>query len=372
MNTLSLRAVGAALCLSGVGLAAPAVHAQSVTVYGLIDQAVEHVSNVGVSGAGLTRMPSLTGALPSRLGFRGSEDLGGGTRMGFVLEQGLTSDSGGVAQGGRMFGRQALIELSGGWGKLTLGRQYTQLFYALLDADVMGPALYGSGSLDGYLPNARADNALGYRWSGQGLTVGGTFSLGRDTVNAGPSPAGTNCGGETTSDALACREWSALVKFDQPAWGVVAAIDELRGGAGAFAGLTSSERKDTRVTLNGHVRAGGALKLTAGGLRRDNDGSTTMPRSDLYFVGAAKEWGPSWLTEVQGFRLRYAGTAERATLWAARSTYRLSKRSVVYAMVGHIDNVGSLALSVSAGAAGSQPMAGGAQTAVAVGMRHAF
>ncbi len=372
MNPSFLRVVGPALCLCGAGLAALPVQAQSVVLYGLMDQAIEHVSHVGPAGSGLTRMPSMTGSLPSRWGLRGREDLGGGVQLGFVLEQGLQPDAGGLSQGGRMFGRQALIELSGGWGWLTLGRQSTQLFHALLDADLMGPALYGSGSLDSYLPNARVDNALGYRWSGQNLTVGGTFSLGRDGVNAGPSPAGTNCGGEVAGDARACREWSAMVKYSRPTWGVAAAIDALSGGRGAFGGLTASDRQDKRVTLNGHVRIDRSLKLTAGGLRRDNDGSATVPRSDLYFVGVAKEWGTSWVTEVQGFRLRYAGAVDQATLWAARGTYRLSSRSAVYAMLGHIDNGGSLALSVSAGAAGSSPALGGSQTAVALGVRHAF
>ena len=45
-----------------------------------------------------------------------------------------------------------------------------------------------------------------------GLTVGATFSLGRDGVNAG-NPAGTNCAGEAT-DGRACREWSVLAKYD--------------------------------------------------------------------------------------------------------------------------------------------------------------
>jgi len=87
------------------------------------------------------------------------------------------------------------------------------LYWSLLDADVLGPGLYGSGSLDNTIPNARADNAVAYRGSFNGLTLGATCSLGRDAVHAG-SPAGTNCPGELASDPEACREWSAMLKYD--------------------------------------------------------------------------------------------------------------------------------------------------------------
>ena len=49
----------------GLALAASGAFAQSsVTIYGVIDAAVEHVTNVGASGGGLTRVPNLTGSTP--------------------------------------------------------------------------------------------------------------------------------------------------------------------------------------------------------------------------------------------------------------------------------------------------------------------
>src|SRR5262245_23402068 len=45
----------------------------------------------------------------SRLGFRGAEDLGSGMRAYFVLEHGFSADTGATAQGGRMWGRRALV-----------------------------------------------------------------------------------------------------------------------------------------------------------------------------------------------------------------------------------------------------------------------
>ena len=239
-------------------------------LYGLVDVAVEHVTNVGASGSGLNRMASATGSLPSRIGIRGSEDLGDGLSAVFVLEQGFAPNTGALNQGVAFFGRQSLVGVVAPWGALTLGRQYTMLYWSILDADILGTNIYGSGSLDAYIPNARADNAIAYRGTFSGLTVGATFSLGRDSINAG-SPAGTNCPGES-SDAKECREWSALAKYDSPAWGAALAVDEIRGGPGAFANLTSSAQKDTRVSVNGYVNLAD-FRLAAGLVRRDNGAS---------------------------------------------------------------------------------------------------
>jgi len=362
----------------GLGLAtasnlvhAESASAQSVTIYGLVDAAVEHVSNVGTDSKGVTRMPSLTGTLPSRLGFRGSEDLGEGLRAVFTLEHGFGPDTGTANQGGRLFGRQAFVGLSGSWGTLSLGRQYTMLFWSLLDADILGPNIYGSASMDSYIPNARADNAIAYRGTFHGLTIGATYSTGRDAVNAGPSPAGTNCPGENPTDRKACREWSAMLKYDAATWGVAVATDQLRGGRGAFGGLTSSALEDNRVSANGYVKLG-ALKLGGGLIRRKNDGTPTARRSDLWYVGAAYPVTPQLTIDGELFHLNFKNSSNEAKLAAIRATYALSKRTAIYATAGHIDNDGTLALSASGGQPGSNPAPGESQTGVAVGIRHIF
>lgn len=78
---------------------------------------VEYVNNVGTTKSGLVRMPNLTGTVPSRWGVRGKEDLGGGLHAVFTLESGFAPDSGVSNQGGRLFGRQANVGLSGPWGR---------------------------------------------------------------------------------------------------------------------------------------------------------------------------------------------------------------------------------------------------------------
>lgn len=270
--------------LLAAGVAAPMMaSAQSaVTLYGVVDTGVEYVNNVGPRKDGLVRMTSLTATVPSRWGIRGTEDLGGGLKSIFVLESGFAPDSGVSNQGGRLFGRQALVGLSGPWGQVAFGRQYTMMFWALLDSDIIGPDVHGSGNLDNYLPNTRTDNAISYKGTFGGLTVGATYSFGRDTVNAGPSPVGTNCAGENPADQKACREWSIMLQYSTNVWGVSAAYDSLRGGPGAFAGLTKSSLTDDRLSLGGFVILDRA-KIGLGWIHRQNDGSAT-PHSISYMV----------------------------------------------------------------------------------------
>jgi predicted porin len=360
--------------LSALCALASAQTTSSVTLYGLIDVALENISNVGTPGFNLVRMPSNTASLPSRWGMRGSEDLGDGLKAEFTLESGFAPDTGGSGQAGRLFGRQAYVGLSGNWGTVSLGRQYTMLLWSLTDADVIGPLVFGLGSLDSYLSNTRVDNALAWRGTFNGLTLGATYSLGRDTANPTPNnPAGTNCGGESATDTKACREWSLVAKYNQPNWGVAAGVDELRGGAGswAVAGLTSGALTDRRTTLNGYVKLG-AVKLAGGLINRNNEGSATTPRSDLIFVGVSYPVTPSFTVDAQLSQLKFKDSDNKARLAVLRGIYSLSKRTAVYAGLGQITNDGTLAISVSSGAGGSNPAAGASQNGMVMGLRHSF
>jgi predicted porin len=370
--------ISSLIALSGV-LATGAVQAQtqSPTIYGMIDTGVEAVSNV--SGVGtITRMPTTTGILPSRVGFRGKEDLGGGLSAIYTLEMGFGPDTGASGQGGRLFGRQSTVGFSGDWGAVTLGRQWTMLFWSVLDSDIVGPAVYGLGSLDSYIPNSRIDNSIAYKGKFGNVTVGGTYSLGRDTVNAGPSPAGTNCAGESGADTSACREWSALVKYDTASWGAAVGYDTLSGrtvGAApdaVFGGLNSSSKSDSRLMLNGYVKFSD-LKLAGGVIRRTNDGSTTKPKSDLWYVGASYPLSPAWTIDGTYAKLSYKDVSNSdSSLLAVRSLYKMSKRTTLYVQLGAINNDSLANVSVSGGAPGSNPAFGDSQTGVMLGVNHAF
>ena len=98
-----------AIAFAVLGTCAGAAAAQSsVTLYGVIDQGINYTNNSG--GNSLVEMAS-GHVQGSRFGLRGSEDLGGGTKAIFQLENGFSADTGRLGQGGRMFGRQAYVGL---------------------------------------------------------------------------------------------------------------------------------------------------------------------------------------------------------------------------------------------------------------------
>jgi predicted porin len=364
---------GAIACAS----AAQAQQTSSVQLYGVMDAGVEYVNNVG-SGSSLTRVPTNTNTTPSRLGFRGNEDLGSGLSAVFTLEMGFDPGNGTFNQGGRAFGRQAYVGLKSGLGTVTLGRLYTMTFWSGINADIHGGGIYGTGSLDSYLPNARADNALGWMFNQSGWTLGATYSLGRDTVNAGPSPAGTNCAGESGADSGACREWSLMAKYDTSNWGVALANDRMSGRTvgtapdAVFGGLNSSSKSDNRLIVNGWVKLD-QTKIGAGVIRRSNDGLAARPDSDMWHLGVLRSLTPQMDLSAQWVGMRYSGaSAFNTNLFSVRGTYNLSKRTAVYAQTGYISNSSSSTVSVSGGATGSNPAAGKDQTAFNVGVRHAF
>src|ERR1700730_17179701 len=118
-----MKKIPVALAVSAA-LAASAAHSQSsVTLYGLIDAGLFQAASGTING--------------SRFGLRGAEDLGGGLKAIFVLENGFNVQNGKLGQNSRMFGRQAFVGLSSSqFGTVTLGRQYDSLvdFVAPLSA----------------------------------------------------------------------------------------------------------------------------------------------------------------------------------------------------------------------------------------------
>jgi predicted porin len=180
VNKLS---AAAAACIAGI-TAFPAVcaHAQSsVTLYGLIDAGIAYTNNVGGSGRVALASGSISG---SRFGLRGSEDLGGGLKAVFLLENGFSVNSGQLGQNGRLFGRQAYVGLSSNvFGTLTLGRQYDNVvdFVAPLSATA-GP--FGDSGFahpydnDNLQHSIRLNNSVKYTSQNYGgFKFGGTYGF---------------------------------------------------------------------------------------------------------------------------------------------------------------------------------------------------
>lgn len=131
------------LALAVLGACATQAHAQSnVTIYGIVDAGVTHVTND--SG---NRTTVEAGQMQvSRWGFKGVEDLGGGVKARFGLEGTLLNDTGGagVATGTpsstSLFDREATVGLITNYGAIDIGRQNILGVQSVGMADPMGLA----------------------------------------------------------------------------------------------------------------------------------------------------------------------------------------------------------------------------------------
>ncbi|WP_175957803.1 porin [Burkholderia sp. BCC0405] len=340
--------VKASVLTAALAATSAVAHAQGgVTLYGIVDTGISYYNHAAKGGAA-TGIPHLTGEVPSRWGVKGDEDLGGGYRAFFVLESGFQPGTGGFNHGGRLFGRQANVGLSGEAGTLTLGRQMNMTAYALANADVIGPSIHSPSGFDAYLPNARSDNAIGYLGKFRGFTIGGTYSFGRDA--AGPAgPSATGCAGQVPGNPLACRQYTALVAYDAARFGVAASYDVKRGGAGAAAPLDSSAHASAHGVVSGYAVMGRA-KLGAGWIR-NHVAAAAHWQTDIVFAGVTYMPTPALSFDAQGTRYLQRGPARgaNATLLVGRANHLLSKRTRVYTSVGYMLNGATAAKAVAAG-----------------------
>ncbi|MFM0505383.1 porin [Paraburkholderia caffeinilytica] len=174
--------------VAALGASACVAHAQSsVTLYGVIDEGLEYVSNVKTGpgqGKPLIWLDSSSGEQGSRWGLKGSEDLGNGLKAIFQLENGFEVNNGKLNQGGAMFGRQAFVGLSGTqWGTVTLGRQYDSVVDYV--ETLTAAAQWGShraahpGDLDNETNSYRSNNSVKFASNNYGgFTFGGLYSFG--------------------------------------------------------------------------------------------------------------------------------------------------------------------------------------------------
>jgi predicted porin len=165
-------------------LSSSAFAQSSVTLYGVIDEGIDYTSNSGGHHAFDLQSGYVQG---SRWGLRGTEDLGGGLKTLFELENGFDLNSGKLGQGGRVFGRQAYVGLqSDRFGTVTLGRVYDSV------VDFVAP-MTAAGSWGGYafghpldndntLNSFRINNAIKYT-SGTygGFSFGGLYAFSNQT-----------------------------------------------------------------------------------------------------------------------------------------------------------------------------------------------
>ncbi len=131
-----------------------------ITLYGVADAGV-----VYESGGDKGDVSAISSGIASgnRIGFKGREDIGDGITAFFQLESGFNIDDGESGQSGRLFGREALLGLTGKLGTLSLGRQYSPYYKAIRDiADPFGAGLAGN-ALNIMAGDVRVDDMAEYQ-----------------------------------------------------------------------------------------------------------------------------------------------------------------------------------------------------------------
>ncbi|MES3002400.1 MAG: porin [Pseudomonadota bacterium] len=226
----------------------------SVTMYGVVDLGIERTK--------LSPGPSVTALTSgiqsgSRLGFKGSEDLGGGLSAAFQLEMGLDASTGAATQGGIAFGRQAWVGLNGGFGSVKLGRQYIPLFLALDTIDPFGTGITGDGS--GIIAvfrhyGVRMNNTVNYSTPGMG-GFSAEFAYGLGEV-PGSTSTGSQYGGSVTYAGGPLTVVGAFHRQDQVA-GVVSTGSSRTAMLGAVYDLQAVTLNAAYAT-NRDENAGGA------------------------------------------------------------------------------------------------------------------
>jgi predicted porin len=161
----------AVLAASGAAMAQ-----SSVTLFGVVD--ARYAAGKG-SVSTVTKL-SNSGNNSSRLGFRGTEDLGGGMKASFWLEAGVNNDDGSgsatntnnqavtaltsAGTQGLTMNRRSTVSLEGGMGEIRAGRDYTPHFWSETVFDPFGTVGAGTniGAFKGGLTGVRASNSIGY------------------------------------------------------------------------------------------------------------------------------------------------------------------------------------------------------------------
>ncbi|KWF96370.1 porin [Burkholderia cepacia] len=357
-------------------------HAQSsVSLYGIIDGGITYVNNTGGAHAYLFDDGVSYG---NRVGLMGTEDLGGGNKAVFKLENGFRLGTGKLNQGGAMFGRQAYVGLGNEWGTLTFGNQYDFAFDFTAAYNV---SAFGSGyavHLGDFDRQSgdRLQNAVKFvSNSFHGLVVGGMYSFSNDagsfhdgsawsvgaTYTHGDFSAGGNYTRLNSPRGLAALDPYAQMGVTTMLGQTVATIDPATGAVTDLHGSTP-------FAINSQSIFGIGASYTLGKLTFDADFSNTT----------FKGYGQSSTMRVYEAGVLYQATAPLSLVagyqyttfeghhWhevALGTHYALSKRTDVYAAVDWMRASNGVDAVIGYSFA---PSTSRTQAAARVGMRHNF
>jgi predicted porin len=352
------------LVLAIVGAFTSAASAQSsVAIYGIADAGF-----VAERGGGAGSVSKLTSGVASgsRLGFKGTEDLGGGLSASFVLENGLALDTGAATQGGVLFGRQAFVGLgSTGVGTVTLGRQYTPQYLTLAFVDPFSTGLAGDAA--NIMPNtgdaqSRMNNTVKYATPNlSGFT--GELAYGF---------------GEVAGDSGAGRQYGASLGYAVGPFAVRLGYHN-RDNATA-ANQPSNDAKNTllaavynfdvaKVHLAYGVNKGtngSPLRNTTNPYRSATAPTASTDSADILF-GVTVPFGQHTFLGSYIHKNDKTAVNQDANQWALGYRYALSKRTDLYSAYARINNKNGAGYTV-----GSAIEAGSGDKAFNLGVRHIF
>jgi predicted porin len=324
---------------------AGSANAQSLTTYGIVDMGF-----VGESGGTLGSVDKITSGAQSgtRLGFKGTEDLGNKMKALFVLETGIAADTGGFNQGAG-FARQSFVGLQSDAGTVTLGRQYTPFFLALnAVADPFASGL--AGNAQNLIPSSgiRMNNAVKYAsptFSGVSAEV--AYGFGENA--AGNDRTGRNVGGSIgyTDGTLNVR--LAHHKANDTT-------------------VATSNLHDTSTILAANYKFEVAKVFAAYSDNDQQNTATGLGKSRDFLIGASIPYGNH--TFIASYINKDGRSASNldATQLGIGYTYALSKRTNLYAAWATIDNKrGGVTYKV-----GNNSDLGTGDRAVNLGVRHTF
>jgi len=320
--TRSLPLAATALGLT-LGLAGAAQAQSSVSAYGLMDMSVGQFQNAGAAKLWRAQSGNMT---TSFLGFKGTEDMGGGLKGVFAFEHFLRLDTGdaGRFNGDAFWARSAWVGLQGNFGTSKLGRNTTPLFVSTLIFNAVGDSFGFSPSIrqlftpatgSGMLPffgDTGWNNSLAYSSpSFSGLSVNLLGNLGEGAATA----TGRNIGAN-------------LLYFAGPLAATVAAQQVKNGAFGTPAGWQSQDTVQLGLSYDLKV-----VKLF-GQYTLAKTKATADTETTIYGVGASVPVGAGKVLLQYGNATAEVGTAETVNKTLTLGyDYFLSKNTDVYAIL---------------------------------------
>ncbi|PHV06130.1 porin [Janthinobacterium sp. BJB412] len=319
-----------------LGTCAGAACAQSaVTVYGSMDLGMVYESG-GPAGSSWNVESGVQAG--SRLGFKGSENLGNGLSANFVIEGGIAGDTGGNRPTGLTFGRQTLVGLSGPFGSVKLGRQFNLVTYALNDVDPFGGGHEGAYS-NVMFSDYRTSNGLYYT----------TPAINGLTANLTWAP------GEVAGSSAAKREIGYAVEYARGRLFAVLAHRSLNNLA---------DTSTHKVTFAGATYDFGPFKAALGYARNKDD--IALDSRDVIVGASTTRGADSWMVSLIDHK-DSSGLRQDARQAAIGYTHALSKRTNLYSSYSRLRNDNGAPFTV-----GNAVESGSGTRGLALGLYHKF